>query len=136
MRARSIASIIAWIASIISTGSYVAWALISTSSSRYWALAVPALVVAAVCLYGVTYGCLALALTPKRDAPSVLSDAHARPLERRTGPLSPLPISGAPRRRRIPDFADASPALVSAALFIARAAETEEPRIRAAQVDF
>lgn len=135
MRARSLCSIIAWIALIISTVSYVFWALLSHSPSRYWALAVPALIVTAVCLYGVTYGCLALALTPKRDAPSVLSDAHAKPLQRRA--LSPLSASGAPRRRRIPEFADASPALVSAALFIARRAETEEPLcVRAAKVDF
>ena len=109
------------------------WASLSNSSSRYWALAVPALVVTAVCLYGVTYGCLALALTPRRDAPSVLRDAHARPLERpsfSSGALSPSPLSA--RRRRVPVFADAPPELVSAALFIVRRGEAEEPTVLAA----
>jgi hypothetical protein len=114
-------SLFAWFASIVATFTYAAWAFFSNSPARYWALAVPAVVVMAVCLYGVTYGCLALALTPASDAPSALRDAFSRPLDftahRRGRGVGTKEGRAATQRWRTPEFADAPPVLVSAAMF-------------------
>jgi len=69
--------------------AYLAWALapappawllarLPELPARYWALAPPALLVAAVCAYGVAYGFLALALTPPPRAAGARWDGHSR----------------------------------------------------------
>jgi len=109
-----------WALSVAATAAFVAAALAGDER----ALAAPGVVVAAVCLYGFAYGCLALALTPRREAGAARRDAHA------------LPLAPRARARAVPDFGDADVALVSAALFLARAGEREEPPVAPARVEW
>jgi len=54
-------------------------ALASALPGRYWALALPALLVVVLVSYGASYALLGMALNPPLDDPAALSDAYSKP---------------------------------------------------------